>query len=179
MPEGLQALEIFDGAAIEPFGLNLVAEEQGPGVGLLVAGHAVEAFGEGVVAVLGSRDFDIAIADELLGHGDEELAGGVEGLVEAGGKEAGLEARDAEHGLLGQGDALDGEQLLRVDGLVDGHEIGAEVGDFLEFFETDDGEGGACEAVLTGVLGGAGLAFRSAGAGGVRRIGSIGSELFF
>ena len=86
----------------------------------------MEALGEGVSAVLGLRDGDIAIADELLGHGDEETAGGVEGFVEASGEEAALEMGYAEHGLLGQGDALDGEQPLGVDGPVDGDEIGAE-----------------------------------------------------
>jgi hypothetical protein len=42
-----------------------------------------------------------------------------------------LLAGDAEHGLLGEGDALDGEHLLGVGGLVDGNEVGAKVGDFL------------------------------------------------
>jgi hypothetical protein len=55
------------------------------------------------------RDSDIAIADEVLGHADEEAAGGIEGFVEAGGEEAAFEVGDAEHGLLGEGNALDGE----------------------------------------------------------------------
>ena len=87
--------------------------------------------------------------------------------------------RDAEHGLLGQSDALDGEQLLGVDGPVDGNQIGAEMGDFLEVFEADDGEVRGGETVLAGVLGGAGLALGSAGTGGMSGIGAIGSELFF
>jgi hypothetical protein len=178
MPEGLQALEILEGAAIFAFGLDLIAQEQRPGVGSPVAGHALEAIGEGVVAVLGFGDFDIAMADEVLGHGDEELARGVEGVVEATGEEAGFEACDAEDGLLGEGDALDGEQLLGVGGLVDGDKIGAEVRDFLEVFEADDGESGGGEAVLAGVLGGAGLAPGGAGTGGVSGIGAIGGELF-
>src|ERR1700680_1135505 len=109
MPEGLQAIEILEGPAIFAFGLDLIAEEQRPGVGSLVAGHALEAIGEGVVAVLGFGNLDIAMDDEVLGHGNEELAGGVEGFVEATSEEAGLEAGDAEHGLLREGDALDGE----------------------------------------------------------------------
>src|SRR5579864_395734 len=99
MPEGFEALEFLFGPAIFPFSLDLIAQEQRPGVGSLVAGHALEAIGEGVVAVLGFGDFDIAMADEVLGHGDEELAGGTEGFVEATGEEAGFEARDAEHSL--------------------------------------------------------------------------------
>jgi hypothetical protein len=109
MPQSLEAVEILEGPAVFAFGQDSVAQEQGPGVGSLVAGHALEAIGEGVVAVLGFGDFDIAMANEVLGHANKELAGGVEGFVEATGEEAGFEAGDAEHGLLGQGDALDGE----------------------------------------------------------------------
>jgi hypothetical protein len=138
----------------------------------------LEAIGEGEGAVLGLSDGDVAIADEVLGHADEEAAGGIEGFVEATGEEAALEVGDAEHGLLGQGDALDGEQLLGVDGPVDGDEVGAEMGDFLEVFETDDGEVRGGEAVLAGVLGRAGLALGRAGTGGMGRIGTIGGELF-
>ena len=151
MPKGLEASEIIEGAAIFPFGEDLVTHEQRPGVGYLAGGHAVEALGEGVGAVLGLRDGDVASADELLGHSDEEAAGGVEGFVEASGEQAAFEVGDAEHGLLGQGDALDGEQLLGVDWPVDGDEIGAEAGDLLEVFEADDGEVGGGEAVLAGV----------------------------
>ena len=60
--EGLEAVEFLDGAAVEALGLGLVAEEEGPTVGL--PGEAVEAFGEEEVAVLGAGDFDIAIAGE-------------------------------------------------------------------------------------------------------------------
>ena len=119
------------------------------------------------------------LADELRGHGDEEAAGGIEGFVKASGEKAGLEVRHAEHGLLGEGDALDGEQFLGIDGLVDGDEVGAEVGDFLELFEADDSEGGGGEAVLAGIPGGAGLALRGGGAGGMGSVGAIGGELFF
>jgi hypothetical protein len=52
------------------------------------------------------------------------------------------------------------------------------VGDFLEVFEADDGEGGGGEAMLAAVLRGAGLAFRGAGAGGLGGVGAIGRELF-
>ncbi len=46
----------------------------------------------------------------------------------------------------------------------------------MEVFEADDGEVGSGEAVLTGVLGGAGLAFGGAWAGGAGGIGAIGGE---
>ena len=109
MPEGLQAFEILDGPAIFAFGQDFIAQEQRPRVGSFVAGHALEAIGEGVIAVLGFGDFDIAMADEVLRHRDEELAGSVEGFVEATGEQAGLETSDTQHGLLSQGNALDGE----------------------------------------------------------------------
>jgi hypothetical protein len=179
MPEGLQACEFLFGPAVLALGEDLITHEQRPGIGYLAGGHTVEAFGEGVGAVLRLRDGDIAIADQVLGHADEEPAGGVEGFVEAGGEEATLEVGDAEHGLLGEGDALDGEELLGVDGPVDGDEIGAEMGDFLEIFEADDGEVRGGEAVLAGVLRGAGLALGGAGSGGMGRIGPISGELFF
>jgi hypothetical protein len=176
VPQGFQPLEILDRAAVVPFGLGLVAQEQGEGGGL--GGEGMEAFGEGVVAVLGAGDLDIA--DQGLGHGDEGVAGAaLEGGVEAGGEEAGLEARGAEEGLLGEGDALDGEEFLGVDGAVDGDEIGLEVGDGLEVFHADDGVVGGGEAVFAGVLGGAGLALGGAGAGGAGGVGAVGGELLF
>ena len=159
------------------FGLGLIAQEQGPTVGL--PDHAVETFAQGVVAVLGAGDFDIAIAGEALAHGVEGIAAAVEGLVEAGGEEAGLEAGGAEESLLGEGHALEGEEFLGVDGLVDGGEVGREMGDLVQVFEADDGEGGGGEAVRAGVPGGAGLAFGGARAGGAGGVGAVGGELFF
>jgi hypothetical protein len=97
---------------------------------------------------------------------------------EAGGEETAFEARGAEESLLSEGDALDGEEFLGVDGLEDGQEVVLEVGDLLEVFEADDGEGRGGEAVFAGILGGAGLALRGAGAGGLSGIGAIGGELF-
>ena len=163
------------GAAVKALGLGLIAEEQGPTVGL--PGGAVEALGEEEVAVLGAGDLDIAIAGELLVHGEEWLVvGDVEGLIEAVGEEAGFEAGGAADGLLGDGHALDGEQLLGVDGLVDGDEIGLEVSNFLEVLEADDAEGGGSEAMADGVAGGGGLALGGAGAGGVGGVGAIGGK---
>ena len=176
MAESFEAVEIFEGAAVLALGLGLVAEEDGPAIGL--AAEAEESFGEAVVAVLGASDFDGAISGEFLAHGCEGAIVGVEGCVEGGCEQAGLEPGGAEDGLLGKGHAFEGEQFLGVDGLVDGDEVELEAGDFLEVFEADDGEGGSGEAVLEGVLRGAGLAFGSVGAGRVGGVSSVGGELF-
>jgi hypothetical protein len=79
---------------------------------------------------------------------------------------------------LGEGDALQGEEFLGVDGLVDGDEVVAEAGDFLEAFEADDGEGGGGEDVFVGVLGRVGLALRGARSGGFGGVDAIGGEAF-
>jgi len=92
-------------------------------------------------------------------HGGDGGPVVVEGEIEAVGEEAGFEAGGAEDRLLREGHALEGEQFLGVDGLVDGGEVRFEMGDFVEVFEADDGEGGGCEAVKAGVAGGASLAF--------------------
>ena len=104
------------------------------------------------------------------------LAVGVHGVIEAGGEEAGLEAGAAEERVLGDGDALDGEEFLGVGGAVTGHEIGAEIGDGLGVFETDDGEFDGGEAVPAGILGGAGLTFGGFWSGRVGGVGAIGGE---
>ena len=62
-----------------------------------------------------------------------------DGFVEAGGEEAVFEGGGAEEGELRQGDALQGEEFLGVDGLVAGDEVGAEVGQDVGWFEADDG----------------------------------------
>ena len=54
---------------------------------------------------------------------------------------------------LREGDAIDGEEFLGVDGLVEGFEVGFEVGDFVDIFDADDDEGRGGEAVFAGVLG--------------------------
>ena len=107
------------------------------------------------------------------------MSWGGDGSVSSGGEEARLEAGGAEERLLSEGDALDGEEFLRVDGLVNVDEVGFEVCDFIEIFEMDDGKSGGGEAVLAGVLGGTGLAFGSAGTGGLRRVGAISFALLF
>jgi hypothetical protein len=171
----LQPLEFLDGTAVVPLGLRLVAQEQGPTRGGF--GHAVEAFGKGVVTVLGAGDLDII--SEFFGEHEDGVAGGVEGFTEAGDEEAGLETRGAKECLLGERDAFNGEEFLGVNGLVDGEEVGAEMVDFVELFEADDGKGGGRESVAAGVACGAGFAFRGARAGGPGSVGAIGRELLF
>ena len=51
------------------------------------------------------------------------------------------------------------------------------MGGLLEVFEADDGEGGGGEAVLAGILRGAGLALGGARSGGFGGVGAIGGEL--
>jgi hypothetical protein len=155
------------------FRLGLIAEEEGPTVAR--ARHPLETLREAVVAVLVARDLDVI--DEIVGQKDERLFGGGHGQVEARGEETGLEAGGAEKRLLGEGDALDGEKFLGVDGLVDRDEVGLEIGDFVEFLDADNLEHGGGEAVFTCVLCGAGLAFRGARAGGACGIGPIGGAL--
>jgi len=156
-------------------GLGLVAEEELPGCGLLVS-HPLKALGQADVAVLQASDF------EILGEIGVQQGGRMiliaDGEIEASGEEAGLERGSVKKALLGDGEALEGEEFLRVDGLVSGDEIGLEMGDRLEVFEPSDGEDGSGEAVLAGVLSGAGLALGGARSGGVRGIGAIGGELF-
>ncbi len=115
-----EAVEIFDGAAVEAFGLGLEAEEGGGHTGLAVVDS--EAVGEPEGAVLGARDFDV-VAD-LAAFEDLGIVGADHGGFQAVGEEAGFEGVHAEQGVLGEGDALDGEAFLGVDGLVGGDGIG-------------------------------------------------------
>jgi hypothetical protein len=107
------------------------------------------------------------------------LSVGVERFAEAVGEEAGFEAGGAEDGLLGESDALKGEEFLGVDGVVEVHQVFLEMGDLIEVFEADDGEAGSGEAVFAGILGGAGLALWGAGACGTASVGAVGGELFW
>jgi hypothetical protein len=173
--EAFEALEFLDGAAVHAFGLGLVAQEEGKARGVFV--DAVEAFGEEIVAVLRHGDF-VIVVDECVADFHEGFALAGESLIEEGGADAFVEAFDAEEDLLGESDALDGEELLGVDGLVDGDGVFAELGDFVDVFEADDGEGGGGESMFAGVEGGAGLAFGGTGSGGMGGVGAVGGELF-
>src|SRR5208282_4174498 len=72
----------------------------------------------------------IAAAFESGIQGVHGVVVSVADFVEAGGEEAGL----------------DGEERLRIEGFVDGDEIGLQVRHFLEILEADDGESGGREA---------------------------------
>jgi hypothetical protein len=170
--EGPEARELLVGAAIEALGLGLIAEEESDAVG--AAGLHLETLGQGVGAVLGLGDLDAV--GEVVGQGEGQVAFVGEGGVEARGSHSGFEGGDAKEGLLGEGHALEGEEFLGVDGLPGGDEVLSEAGDGVEFFEADDGEVGGGEGVLAGVLGGDGLALRSAGTGGAGGVGSVGGE---
>jgi hypothetical protein len=171
--DGLQTVEFIDSAAVVALRLGRVAQAQGQGVGF--GGAVLKSLSQDEVAVLHARDFDIGEEDRV--DLDARYVGEAASFIEAGGEEAGFQAGGAEHGLLGEGDSLDGEDLLGVDGLVEFHGVVLEVGDLLDVFEADDGVSGGGESVFAGVLSGTGLAFRRAGAGGLGGIGSIGGEL--
>jgi hypothetical protein len=142
-----------------------------------MTGEAQEAIGEAEVAVLGLGDFE-AVGEFRL-EGEEGRTVGADGLVEAGGEQAAFEAGGAEHGLLADGELLEGVEFLGIDRLIGGNEVGAEASDFIDVFEADDGEAGGGEAVLGGVAGGAGLAVLGGWSGRFGRIGAVGGELLF
>jgi hypothetical protein len=72
--------------------------------------------------------------------------------------------------------AFDGEEFLGVDGLVAGDEVGAEVGDGVDFLEANDGVVFGGEGVFAGVLGRAGFAFGGARSGGLGGVGAVGGD---
>jgi hypothetical protein len=149
--EGPEAVEILYGAAVKTVALRLIAEEYADGVGLELAHHAVEAGGQPVALILAGGD--LYILGDLAFAEYEGRAGGFHGFIEAVGKEARLQGGAAEEGVLGESDALDGEELLGVGGLEESDEIVAKVGDGFGLFELDDGELVGGEAVFAGVLG--------------------------
>jgi hypothetical protein len=166
-----QAVEVFDGAAMEALGLGLESQERGGDVGFL--GEAVEAEGDPEGAVLGEGDLE-AVGDLLLE--DNRPGGPFHGMVEAIGEEAGFEGIHAEHGVLGEGDTFDGGAFLGVDGLVSGDGAGDEGGEAGAVLDADDGERVGVEEVLAGILGGAGFAFGGPGSGGFAGVGAVGGD---
>jgi hypothetical protein len=82
-----QAMEIFDGTAMEALGLCLKAQNRGGDVGL--PGVAMETESEPVGAVLIEGDIDAVGELRLLE--DEWPGGAFHGLVEAVGEEAGFQ----------------------------------------------------------------------------------------
>ena len=170
-----EPLEVLHGAAVLPLDLGLITDKEGPHGGLDC--HALEAFGDGVVAVLSHVDLPVGVEVGV----DAEDAGAVviEDAVGTGDEHAGFEAPAADHHELGDGDALDREDLLGGLGQVVGEGVGAEVVELAAFFEAEHGDGGGGEALFAGVEGGAGIALGGAGSGGPGGVGPVGSELFF
>jgi hypothetical protein len=152
--------------------LDLDAEENEDILGLVQ--ETAETFPQDKVAVLFAEDVDVFDHFEI--HQAERAAVGIERLVQARGVHADFRAGTAVEGLLGEGETVDGPELLGVDGLVAVDEVGAAVGDFLDVFETEDGEVGGVEGVLARVLGSAGLAFGGSRSGGFGGVGSVSSE---
>jgi hypothetical protein len=167
-----EAVEVFYGAAVEALGLGLAAKEGGGDIGLAV--EDIEAVGEPEGAVLGEGCLDV-FAD-LGSLEDVRVRWAAHSVVEAVGEEAGFEGVHAEHGVLGEGDALDGEAFLGVNGLVGGDGVGDEGGNLGGVLDADDGEGVGIEGGLAGVLGGAGFAFGGLGPGGTAGIGTVGGD---
>jgi len=142
--EGLETVEILYRAPIEALGLGLVANDEEEAGGF--AGEAVKAFGEPIGAVLAGGYVD-SVGDFGV-HEDQGSAGAFGGFVEAGDEEAGFESGTAEERQLGEGDSLDGEELLGIDGPIEGHEIVTETDDSFGGFEPDDGVVFGVEDVL-------------------------------
>jgi len=141
-----------------------------------LGGAVLKSSGQQEVVPLCQREF--CFVEEHRSHLDKgRVIGESETLVEAGGQEAGFQAGNAEDGVLGDGDALDGEEFLGIGGVVELDEVGAEVGDVIDVLHKDDGVSGGGKAVFAGVLSGAGFAFGGAGAGGTGGVGAIGCEL--
>ncbi|MEI9814666.1 MAG: hypothetical protein WDO18_19390 [Acidobacteriota bacterium] len=154
-------------------GLILIAEEEGPGGGVFAI-HVMEAVGEAVVAIL-HADLFARNLERVMEWDERRFVGGNhERFIERGGAEAGFKARDTEQVVLGDGEAFDGELLLRVDGLIGGEEVLAQVLDGVEVFDFDDGEVGGGEDMFAGVARCSGLACGGARAGGVGGVGLVG-----
>jgi hypothetical protein len=154
--------------------LSLIAEEDTPGVVAFDGAQKPEAFGQEPAARLTRDGFEFLVQLVL------QVETGIgEGVVNPGGEEAGFELGGAEHGNLGQGHALEGEEFLGVDGLIQGDEVFAEARDGIDFFSEDDDAVGGGETMLARVSGRAGFAFGGARAGGMGGIGAVGGKAFF
>jgi hypothetical protein len=97
---------------VEAFGLGLITEEELPGVG--ADEEALKAGGEAEGAILGAGDVDIGCELLVEEIGGEAIDG--DGLIQGEGMESGFEAGAAQQGLLGEDDALDGEEFLELAG---------------------------------------------------------------
>jgi hypothetical protein len=143
-----EAVEIFDGAAVEAFRQSLEAKERGGDIGL--SGVAIEVEHQPVGA--GLVDVDVDAMGDLGTVEDVWVLMASHGRVEAVGEESGLESIETEHGVLREGDPFDGGAFLGVDGLVGGNGVGDEGGDADAVFDADDGERLGVEGRLAGVL---------------------------
>src|SRR6185312_785437 len=129
-----KALELFESSPVIALGLDAITEREVHQIGFLR--DAAETFGNAEITVLLAGDFDVA--DHVRVHGDDGIVIEIEDLVHGAGEEAGIETSGPENELLGYGHALEREHFLRVDRPVAGDEIGFEVRDFVDVFETDD-----------------------------------------
>ena len=137
----------------------------------------MESFGGYEIPVLGLGESDVA--GDVIVEGKELLVvNGAHGLIESALEEAGFEAGSAKDGLLGNGHALDGEDFLRILGLIGGDEVVLEAGELFGVFEAHDGVCGGGESVADGVAGGGGFAFWGARSGGMSSVGAVGGKLF-
>ena len=133
--EFAETLEFFDGAAVEPFGLRLVTQEI-LHIGSLV--EAVIAFHHPKSLILAVRDFHVAAERLVASDGGRLII--LRHIIEPVGEESGFDTGEAEQRHLRESDALDGEEFLRVHGLVCGDQVGAEAFELLGLLNFDDGE---------------------------------------
>jgi hypothetical protein len=98
-----------------------------------------------MILALGDRPFG-----EFRDAEDSRVRRQFQTFFEGAGDEPGFETVAPEQGMLGQGYALDGEEFLRVDGLINGDEVGAELGDLVDILDADGGESFGLKAIFTG-----------------------------
>ena len=149
-----EAMEIFDGAAVEPLGLSLETKEGGHDIGHAVV--AIESECQAVGVVLASRD--IAAGREILMAKILGIAGA---LGEAVGEDTGFEFIEPENGVLREGDPFDRGALLRIDGLVGGEGTGDETCEAVVVLDTGNEEGVGVNVSVCGRSGRSGLCLRA------------------
>jgi hypothetical protein len=144
--KGADAVELFKGPAVEALGLGLVTKEELP---VRFAAELREAGGCPVIVILAGGD--LKSVSEFGVFEDSRVAGNLQRFLQAEGDEAAFDAVGTQQGVPGESEALDGEELLGVDGLVDGDQIGFEVGDGVDLFDADGGEARGIEEMLASV----------------------------
>jgi len=136
-----ETLELLDGAAVEPLGLRLIAEEPLP-VGRLVDVDETGGHPETPLLSVGCRRFGPVRVVEEARH-----ARNLESFLQAVADEAAFHAVGAEQGMARESDALDGEELLGICGLVEVDEAGFDLRDGVDIFVADGGESGRVEGI--------------------------------